>query len=112
MRIATKLGLAEWFEKQAADEERRLAQGHPYADLYRDRVEQYVHNCRTAAYAIRKLTTEQEIDMLEWQAGGPDGSGIESYDNPIKIVRPVAEIEPPTKRSWIDNFRDPLWDYG
>jgi len=112
MRIATKLGLAEWLENEAASEERRVRNAPFISQPGAEQAHRVVCNLRAAAYAIRKLTTEQEIDMLEWQAGGPDGSGIESYDNPIKIVRPVAEIEPPTKRSWIDNFRDPLWDYG
>lgn len=93
MRIATKLGLAEFFESEAAQTERYLIScgaGMP-ADL-KARYLRRIHNERVAAHAIRGLTAEQEIEMLEFQTGGPEGSGIESYDNPIKIVSPPLPV--------------------
>ena len=90
MRVATKLGLAEFFEKEAADSQRFLDSGHPGSTLpkARERLIQHAHNCRCAAHALRHMTTEQEIDFLEFQFGGPDGIGTDSYPNPITVLRP------------------------
>lgn len=96
MRVATKLGLAEFFESQAAECERLLRQAPYSSPQMRLRTEAQIHNSRAAAYAIRKLSLDQEIDMLEFQVGGPDGIGIESYDNPISILRPPPPEPPPS----------------
>jgi len=108
MRIATKLGLAEWLEKEAADSERFLRNAPYCSPQQRARFLANIYNNRVAAFAIRRLETEQEIEMLEWQAGG-QANGDEP--GPITILRP--EPPPPQKkRSWLDNFRDPLGVYA
>lgn len=89
MRIATKLGLAAFFESEAATTERYVRDCGP--GMHPDMKARYVrrmHNERVAAFALRRMTADQEVEMLEFQAGGEDGSGVESYDNPVKIVRP------------------------
>lgn len=98
MRLATKLGLVEFFEREAADLARRgLHEGA------------WCHNLRSAAKGLRLLTEGQEGELLEWQVGGPDGIGPDSYDNPIKIIpfpgldEFLAE-EPPKRRHWLKRW--------
>lgn len=80
MRVATKLGLAELLEAEAAAHEARMGAAGG----------RWTHSFRTAAKALRMLTDDQEADLLEWQVGGAEGIGIESYDNPIKVIRPLV----------------------
>lgn len=96
MRVATKLGLAEFFEREAARHERECGT----ADS------RWTHNMRAAAYALRRLTTEQEVDMLEFQFGGPDGIGVDSYPNPITVSLPPPPKPPEKKRPF---WKTILW---
>lgn len=107
MRVATALGLSYYFDSEAARLEREMirCKGHPHMNI--NEMTANIHRARVAAYALRSLTTEQEIDLLEWQFGGPDGIGTDSYPNPITVLRPPPpKLEP--RRSWWQKIRDPL----
>ena len=106
MHVGTKLGLAEWYDRKAAMWARNAARYNPppgqrMRDSQRHRQEVALANVsryRATAQALRMLTTEQEVSLLEWQVGGPDGIGIESYENPITVIRP--EPDPDTRPLW------------
>lgn len=104
MRVATKLGLAERFERIAAHYAylSTLAAHKPSEQsLLADS-----HDLRAAAYALRRLTTEQEVDFLEFQFGGPDGIGVDSYQNPITVSLPPPPKPPEKKRPF---WKTLLW---
>lgn len=114
MRVATKLGLAAWMDEQAVDTARTLNKMPYVSPQYRAAAERQIHNCRVAAYALRHLTTEQEIDFLEFQFGGPDGIGSDSYPNPITVLRPPP---PEPVLSWWGRLKkalrtEPMYAYG
>ena len=105
MHLATKLGLAGWFEEEAARIEREAYNWRDQHILTNPA--KTVSRYRTAAYALRGLTVEQEVDMLEFQVGGEDGSGPDSYDNPSKIIRPP----PPFQYARDIRSLNGLWDF-
>lgn len=101
MFVTTKTPLAEWLEAQASATERHAEQW-PYAvDFQRD-TQREVMRLRAAAFALRRLTPDQEADMLEFQVGGPDSSGDESAENPVTIMRPQEDGEEL-------KYRSPRW---
>jgi len=101
MFVTTKIPLAEWLEARAARAEHQASKFEDVPSLHAH-LSSECARLRAAAFALRRLTPEQEADMLEFQVGGPDGSGDESTENPITVVRPAVVLPDAS-------YRTPVW---